>query len=67
MPLKYYLRVTTHPTSRALPTFRRSSKHDKEFQAAEAPNINPLAMEHTVQTLSKFDDARISLTSAWPY
>jgi hypothetical protein len=66
VPFKYQLCVATHPTSLAFPAFPRSSKHDKEFQAAEASNDNPVAVEHTLQTLSKFDHARIFLTSA-PY
>jgi hypothetical protein len=64
MPLNNYLRVAAHPTARTFSNISRSSKHDQEFQAAEASNDNPVATENILKTLSKIDHARISLTCA---
>jgi hypothetical protein len=64
VPLKYYSRVAAHPTSRAFPAFPRLSKHDQEFHAAEALNDGLVATEHILQTLWKFDHARVFLTSS---
>jgi hypothetical protein len=63
VPLKYYLRVATHPTSHVFSTFPRSGKHDQEFHAAEASNDTPVATDYILQTLSKIDHARVFLTT----
>jgi hypothetical protein len=63
VPLKYYLCVTAHPTARAFPTFPRSSKHDQEFRLAEVSNDNLVAREHILQTLLKFNHARVFPTN----
>src|SRR5580704_1293049 len=62
--LNKQMSVATHPTSHASPTFPRSSKHGRQFPAAEASNDNPGVTQHIVQTLLKFNHARIFLTCA---
>ena len=61
--LKYDLRVATHPASHVFPIFPRSSTHDQEFQMAGASNTIASVVDYVLQTLSKFDQVRISLTT----
>jgi hypothetical protein len=61
--LKYDLRIATHPASHVFSIFPRSSTHDQEFQAAERNKQHRMVVDYVLQTLSKFDQVRISLTT----
>jgi hypothetical protein len=62
LPLEYDLRVAAHPASHAFPTFPRSSKHDQRIPSRRRIKRHAAATEHILQTLSKFDHARVFLT-----